>query len=227
MKAEACPTPVVDLLTTYAAIRRKGASHAVDARLVTSPAGGRCRAPGAGRRRIITSHAQGPADSPCSQFSDHPPPVASSPRTFNPSLGTAPPTWRSCSSPTTGSTPGWAIALVLLADFLPGIVLAAPFGALADRLPRRRLAVGADILRAGAFIALAVIPSFAATVGLALLAGVGTALFRPAVNAALPGTGHRRAALAGDRASRDRHQHRSHGRTGPHRVGSCWSAPQR
>jgi MFS family permease len=33
---------------------------------------------------------------------------------------------------------GWAIALVLLADFLSGIVLAAPFGALADRLPRRR-----------------------------------------------------------------------------------------
>ncbi len=82
---------------------------------------------------------------------------------------------------------GWAIALVLLADFLPGIVLAAPFGALADRMPRRRLAVGADMLRAGAFIALAVVPSFAATVGFALLAGVGTALFRPAVNAALPG----------------------------------------
>lgn len=82
---------------------------------------------------------------------------------------------------------GWAIALVLLADFLPGIVLAAPFGALADRMPRRRLAVGADMLRAGAFIALAVVPSFAATVGFALLAGVGTALFRPAVNAALRG----------------------------------------
>lgn len=81
---------------------------------------------------------------------------------------------------------GWAIALVLLADFLPGVVLAAPFGALADRLPRRRLAVGADLLRAGAFIALAVTPSFAATIALALLAGVGTAMFRPAVNAALP-----------------------------------------
>jgi MFS family permease len=82
---------------------------------------------------------------------------------------------------------GWAVALVLLADFLPGIVLSAPFGALADRLPRRRLAIGADLLRAGAFIALALVGSFAATVGLALLAGVGTALFRPAANAALPG----------------------------------------
>jgi MFS family permease len=81
---------------------------------------------------------------------------------------------------------GWAIALVLLANFLPGIVLAAPFGALADRFARRHLAVGADLLRAGAFIALAVTPSFAATIALALLAGVGTAMFRPAVNAALP-----------------------------------------
>ena len=82
---------------------------------------------------------------------------------------------------------GWAIALVLLADFLPGIVLSVPFGALADRFSRRRLAVAADLLRACAFIALVLVPSFAATVGFALLAGVGSALFHPAVNAALPG----------------------------------------
>jgi MFS family permease len=82
---------------------------------------------------------------------------------------------------------GWAISLVLLADFLPGIVLAAPFGALVDRLPRRPLMIGADLLRAGAFLGLAVTPSFAGTIALALLAGVGTAMFRPAANAALPG----------------------------------------
>jgi MFS family permease len=82
---------------------------------------------------------------------------------------------------------GWAIALVLLADFLPGIVLGAPFGALADRVSRKRLLVFADVLRAGAFIGLAVIPSFAGTVALALLAGVGSAMFRPTVNATLPG----------------------------------------
>lgn len=81
---------------------------------------------------------------------------------------------------------GWAIALILLADFLPGIVLSAPFGALADRVPRVRLAVGADLLRAGAFIGLTVVSSFSATLALALVAGVGTAMFRPAVNAALP-----------------------------------------
>ncbi len=81
---------------------------------------------------------------------------------------------------------GWAVALVLLADFLPGIVLSVPFGALADRCSRRQLAVGADLLRAGAFVALALVPSFTATLALALLAGVGSAMFRPAVNAALP-----------------------------------------
>ena len=82
---------------------------------------------------------------------------------------------------------GWAIALVLLADFLPGIVLGAPVGALADRISRKKMLVLADLLRAGAFVGLALIPSFAATVGLALLAGVGTAMFRPTLNAALPG----------------------------------------
>jgi MFS family permease len=82
---------------------------------------------------------------------------------------------------------GWAISLVLLGEFLPGIVLAPVFGALADKVSRRRLAICADLLRASSFAALALIPSFAATVALAILAGVGTALFRPAINAALPG----------------------------------------
>ena len=82
---------------------------------------------------------------------------------------------------------GWAIAVVLLADFLPGIALGAPLGALADRLPRRRLLIGADLLRAGAFVGIAAIPSFGATVALALLAGVGTTTYRTTVNAALPG----------------------------------------
>ncbi|HKO28741.1 MAG TPA: MFS transporter, partial [Solirubrobacteraceae bacterium] len=70
---------------------------------------------------------------------------------------------------------------------VPGIALGAPLGALADRLPRRRLMIGADLLRAGAFVGLAVIPSFGATVVLALLAGVGSTAYRTSVNAALPG----------------------------------------
>jgi MFS family permease len=82
---------------------------------------------------------------------------------------------------------GWAISLVLLGEFVPGIILAPLFGSFADRISRRRLVVCADLLRAICFVAIAVVPSFAATVVFALLAGVGTALFRPAINAALPG----------------------------------------
>ncbi len=82
---------------------------------------------------------------------------------------------------------GWAISLVLLGEFVPGIVLSPVFGSLADRVSRRRLAVSGDLLRAASFTALALIPSFPATVGLAMLAGVGSAMFRPAINAALPG----------------------------------------
>jgi MFS family permease len=82
---------------------------------------------------------------------------------------------------------GWAIALILLGEFVPGIVLSPLFGSLADRISRRRLTISADLLRAASFIALAFVHSFAATVALVLLAGVGTAMFRPAINAALPG----------------------------------------
>jgi MFS family permease len=81
---------------------------------------------------------------------------------------------------------GWAIALVLLADFLPGTLLSSYFGVLADRYPRRPLVITAELGRAAAFVGLAFIGSFGATVGLALLAGVGTALFRPPINASLP-----------------------------------------
>jgi MFS family permease len=81
----------------------------------------------------------------------------------------------------------WAISLVLLGELLPGIVLTPVCGALADRCSRRRLVVFADLLRAACYLALALTPSFALTVGFALLAGTGRALFRPTVSAALPG----------------------------------------
>ena len=80
----------------------------------------------------------------------------------------------------------WAISLVLLADFLPAMVLGPLFGAAADRWSRRWCAVVADVLRAAAFVSLAFFDGFAITVALALMAGVGTGLFRPAVLAGLP-----------------------------------------
>jgi hypothetical protein len=80
----------------------------------------------------------------------------------------------------------WAISLVLLADFLPAMFLGPIFGAAADRWSRRWCAAIADLARALAFVSLAFFDGFEVTVALALLAGVGTGLFRPAVMAGLP-----------------------------------------
>jgi MFS family permease len=80
----------------------------------------------------------------------------------------------------------WAITLVLLADFVPSMLLGPVVGALVDRWSRRLCAVAADIVRAVAFVGLALVPSFPATVALAVLAGCGTALYSPSILAALP-----------------------------------------
>jgi len=80
----------------------------------------------------------------------------------------------------------WALTLVLLADFLPAMLLGPVFGAAADRWSRRKCAVASDVARAVAFVGIALVDSFAATVALAVLAGAGTGLFVPAVLAGLP-----------------------------------------
>ncbi len=80
----------------------------------------------------------------------------------------------------------WALTLVLLADFIPPMLLAPIFGAAADRWSRKVCAVLADALRAGAFVGIALTHSFVLTVLLALLAGTGTSLYKPAIMAGLP-----------------------------------------
>jgi MFS family permease len=80
----------------------------------------------------------------------------------------------------------WAITFVLMADFIPAMVLGPVFGAAADRWSRRRVAVAADLMRAIAFIGIALVGGIWATVALALLAGTGAGLFTPAILAALP-----------------------------------------
>jgi MFS family permease len=80
----------------------------------------------------------------------------------------------------------WGITLVLLADFLPAMVLGPIFGAAADRWSRRTCAVVADVARAVAFVGIALVGSIEATVALALLGGLGAGLFQPAVLAGLP-----------------------------------------
>src|SRR3954464_13686178 len=69
----------------------------------------------------------------------------------------------------------WAISLVLLADFLPPMVLGPIAGAAADRWPRRFCVVAADVVRALAFVGIAVFDSFGLTLAFALAAGLGTA----------------------------------------------------
>src|SRR5689334_16956155 len=74
-----------------------------------------------------------------------------------------------------------AVSAILLCEFLPMLLLGAFMGAAADRWSRKTILVVADVLRAAAFIGLALVDSFAATVALAALAGLGQAAFTPAV----------------------------------------------
>jgi MFS family permease len=80
----------------------------------------------------------------------------------------------------------WAITLVLLAELVPAMLLGPALGAVVDRFSRRAALVAADLLRGLAFAGIVLVHSFEGTVALALLAGVGTALFTPASLAALP-----------------------------------------
>jgi MFS family permease len=80
----------------------------------------------------------------------------------------------------------WAIAAVLLADFLPAIAFGSWFGACADRYSKRLLIVTANLLQAAAFAGLAFAHTAAPIFALAVLAGVGNALLRPALRSALP-----------------------------------------
>jgi MFS family permease len=80
----------------------------------------------------------------------------------------------------------WAISLVLLADLVPAIVLGPLLGSLVDRVDRLRCAIAADLLCAAAIAAIAIGGGFAPLLALALVAGVGNALFRPASVALMP-----------------------------------------
>ena len=83
------------------------------------------------------------------------------------------------------------MSIVGLATTIPQLVLLLFSGALSDRLPRRRLMVGADALRAVAIgmlggLALADALSLEAIVALVVVYAVGTALFQPASISLLP-----------------------------------------
>jgi MFS family permease len=81
---------------------------------------------------------------------------------------------------------GLWVGAVLVVEFLPTIVVGLLLGPLLDRLERRSLMVAADALRVGVFVALPFAGNAATVVGLALVAGLATGFFRPAVYAGVP-----------------------------------------
>lgn len=81
---------------------------------------------------------------------------------------------------------GLWVAAVLIVEFLPTVVVGLLLGPLLDRLERRSLMIAADVVRAVVFAALPFAGSAATIVGLALVAGLATGFFRPAVFAGVP-----------------------------------------
>jgi MFS family permease len=78
------------------------------------------------------------------------------------------------------------LAALNVAAILPSAFIGLLGGPLVDRLSRKRLMVGSDLLRLAVFAALPFVGSPAAIVALALAAGLGDAFFRPAVLAGVP-----------------------------------------
>jgi MFS family permease len=90
----------------------------------------------------------------------------------------------------TGS--GKWLAVLLIADFFPIVIIGLTLGPLVDRLSRRRLMIVSDLVRAATFVALPFVGEPALIVALAGVNGVATGFFRPAVWAGLPNLVHER-----------------------------------
>jgi MFS family permease len=81
---------------------------------------------------------------------------------------------------------GLWVGAVLVVDFAPTILVGLTLGPLLDWLERRKLMIAADLLRAAVFAALPFATNAGTIVALALVAGLGTGFFRPAVYAGVP-----------------------------------------
>jgi MFS family permease len=79
----------------------------------------------------------------------------------------------------------WVSAL-LVAEFLPLIVIGLVAAPLLDRAPRRTVLIASDLVRAAVFCVVPFTTSPLQIILLALVAGVATSFFRPAVYAGLP-----------------------------------------
>src|SRR3954452_17786281 len=80
----------------------------------------------------------------------------------------------------------WGATAVLIADLAPAMFLGPLLGGVIDRTGRLRSAIAADAIGALAFAGLTVAHGATQLIALALLAGVGSAVLRPATCALLP-----------------------------------------
>ena len=80
----------------------------------------------------------------------------------------------------------WAATALALADFGPAMLIGPALGALIDRRGALRCAIASDVIRAVAFVGLIFVSGVMPMLCLAVLAGVGSALFRPAAGALVP-----------------------------------------
>jgi MFS family permease len=78
------------------------------------------------------------------------------------------------------------VAALLVADFVPIIVIGLLLGSVVDRFSRRKLMIASDLVRCAVFVALPFTTSAVTVVALAGLAGFATGFFRPALYAGLP-----------------------------------------
>src|SRR5918994_2194454 len=81
---------------------------------------------------------------------------------------------------------GMWVAALLVADFVPIIVIGLLLGSIVDRFSRRKLMIASDLLRCAVFVALPFTTGPAQVVVLAGVAGFATGFFRPALYAGLP-----------------------------------------
>ena len=85
-----------------------------------------------------------------------------------------------------GDQPGSAIALVMIARVLPGFFLASVGGVIVDRVNRKRLLIGCDILRALVLLSIPFIERVWALVLVSLVLELATSLWGPAKEAIVP-----------------------------------------
>ncbi len=78
------------------------------------------------------------------------------------------------------------VAALLVADFVPIIVIGLLLGSVVDRFSRRKLMIASDLLRCAVFVALPFTTGPLQVVALACVAGFATGFFRPALYAGLP-----------------------------------------